>query len=138
MKRPGIFLLIALMVLITGACDRTGESGGRLVIKVTDDPFDITNIESASVTITKVEIKKAGDGISDGNAFVVLSEDTVTIDLIDLRNGVVETLLDMEVPEGEYDLIRLYVDQAGLKLKNNAEPFYVKAVSYTHLTLPTN
>ena len=131
MKKTGLILLAASLLLFTGACDRiqTGDGQGRLVIKVTDDPFDISSIESATVTITKVEIKKVGDGVSDGNPFVVLSDDTVTVDLIDLRNGVTETLLDLDIPEGEYDLIRLYVEEAGLKLKDFADPYNVKVPS---------
>lgn len=131
MKKTGLILLAASLLLFTGACDRigNGDGQGKLVIKVTDDPFDISTIESATVTITKVEIKKVGDGVSDGNSFVVLSDDTVTVDLIDLRNGVTETLLDLEIPEGEYDLIRLYVEEAGLKLKDIADPYSVKVPS---------
>lgn len=102
---------------------------GRMVLKVTDAPFDIGNIESALVTITKIELRKAGDGISDGNPFILLSEDTITLDLIDLRNGVTETLLDMEIPTGTYDLVRLYVDEAGLKLKESEEIHRVKVPS---------
>jgi hypothetical protein len=107
--------------------DNAGD--GRLVIKMTDDPFYISGVESATVTITKVEIKKVGDGISDGTPWMVLSEETVTLDLIDLRNGVTETLLDLEVPAGEYDQVRLYVDEAGLKLKDNDDPYSVKVPS---------
>ncbi|MGE5349402.1 MAG: DUF4382 domain-containing protein [Actinomycetota bacterium] len=121
MKKRAIILITAALVLVTGACNKTGtdDGMGRVVLKVTDAPFDISNIESALVTITKVELRKAGDGISDGNPFITLSEDTVTLDLIDLRNGVTETLLDMEIPTGTYDLVRLYVDEAGLKLKDS-------------------
>ena len=131
MKKTCLILLTAALLLFTGACDeiRTGDGQGRLVINVTDDPFDISTIESATITITKVEIKKVGDGVSDGNPFLVLSDDTVTIDLIDLRNGVTETLLDLDIPEGEYDLIRLYVEEAGLKLKDFANPYNVKVPS---------
>jgi len=131
MKKPGIILLAAAMLLLTGACSKTGtgDGQGRLVIKVTDDPFDISSIESATVTITKVEIKKTGDGVSDGNPFILLSDDTVTVNLIDLRNGVTETLLDLEVPEGEYDLVRLYIEEAGLKLFDFPDSYNVKVPS---------
>ncbi len=124
-------LLAATLILIAGACNeiKTGDGNGRVVLKVTDAPFDISNIESALVTIVKVEIRKAGDGISDGNPFLTLSEDTVTVDLIDLRNGVTETLLDLEIPTGTYDLLRLYVDEAGLKLKDSEEIHRVKVPS---------
>ena len=131
MKNMMILLTAAAFLLITGSCSETknNDADGRLVIKMTDDPFDISGIESATVTITKVEIKKVGDGISDGSPWLTLSEDTVTLDLIDLRNGVTETLLDLEIPAGEYDQVRLYVDEAGLKLKENENPFAVKVPS---------
>jgi hypothetical protein len=131
MKKRLTVLITAALILIAGACNeiRTGDDQGRIVLKVTDAPFDISNIESAMVTITKVEIRKTGDGISDGNPFIILSEDTVTVDLIDLRNGVTETLLDMEIPTGTYDLVRLYVDEAGLKLNDSDEIHRVKVPS---------
>jgi hypothetical protein len=131
MKKTVYILLAAALVMFAGSCDRngSGDGQGRLVVKVTDDPFDINNIESATVNITKVEIKKVGDGISDGNAWVVLSEDTVNVDLLDLRNGVTQTLLDLQIPEGEYDMVRLYVDEAGLKLKDNPDAYNVKVPS---------
>lgn len=121
-------MLTAALILIAGACNeiRNGDDQGRVILKVTDAPFDISNIESALVTITGIELRKVGDGISDGNPFITLSEDTITIDLIDLRNGVSETLLDLEIPTGEYDLVRLYVDEAGLKLKDSDEIHRVK------------
>ncbi len=125
-------MMTALLLVGLGACNeasKSGEGDGRVIIRITDAPFDISSIESATVTITRVEIKKVGDGISDGNAFVTLSEDTVTIDLIDLRNGITETLLDLDIPAGEYDLIRLYVDEAGLKLRDYDEPYTVKVPS---------
>ncbi len=128
MKKGVLILLAAALVLISGACTETARTG-RLVLKVTDAPFDISSIESATVTITRIELKKVGDGISDGNSFITLSEDTVTLDLIDLRNGVTETLLDMDIPGGSYDMVRLYVDEAGLKLNDNDEIFTVKVPS---------
>jgi hypothetical protein len=131
MKKNGLIFLAAAIILLAGSCDRNGtnEGYGRLVIKVTDDPFDINNIESATVAITKVEIKKVGDCVSDGNPYVVLSEDTVNIDLVDLRNGVTQKLLDLQIPEGKYDFIKLYVDEAGLKLKDLPDIYRLKVPS---------
>ncbi len=128
MKKKAILLLTAALILIAGACNeiRNGNDTGRVILKVTDAPFGISNIESALVTITKVELKKEGDGISDGYQYITLSEDTVILDLIDLRNGVAETLLDMEIPAGRYDMVRLYIDEAGLKLKDSEEIHRVK------------
>ena len=122
-------MAFALIVLFTGcnkSADNTGT--GQLAIKVTDAPFPIDMVESASVTITKVEIRKAGDGISDANPFIVLLEDTLTFNLIELRNGVVDELLKMEIPEGKYNLLRLYVEEATLKIKDG-DTYKVKVPS---------
>ncbi len=87
MKKLGFLLLAAALLLLTGACSKTGtgDGQGRVVIIVTDDPFDISSIESATVTITKVEIRRVGSSMGDGNPFLMLSDDTVTIDLINLQ-----------------------------------------------------
>lgn len=133
MKKTALILFAALALGLMSGCDKNGSGEtGRIVLKVTDDPFDISYVESATVTITKVEIRKTGDGISDGNPFVLLSDVPVTVDLIDLRNGLTETLLDLEIPEGEYDLVRLYVEEAGLRLKGFADPYTVKVSGGSH------
>lgn len=122
-------LSVALIGFITSCNKSSEESGtGQLAIKVTDAPFPIDMVESASVTITKVEIRKAGDGISDSNPFIVLLEDTLTFNLIELRNGVVDELLKMEIPEGKYNLLRLYVEEATLKIKDG-DTYKVKVPS---------
>ena len=124
-----IILSVALTGFITSCNKSPEESGaGQLAIKVTDAPFPIDMVESATVTITKVEIRKAGDGISDGNPFIVLLEDTITFNLIELRNGVVDELLKMEIPEGKYNLLRLYVEEATLKIKDG-DTYKVKVPS---------
>lgn len=119
MKKSFYAILAALLVLIMPGCNKTSDSGnGRLIVKITDAPFPVDMVESAEVTITKIEIRKAGDGISDGNPFNVIWEGSETFNLLDLRNGVVEDLLNIDIPAGEYNLIRLYVDEASLKVKD--------------------
>ena len=88
---------------------------GKLVINLTDDPFPIEFIEEAKVTITQVEIRKGDD--SNGYPFIILLEDTLEFNLLELRNGVTAELLETEIPAGKYDLIRLYVQQASIKIK---------------------
>jgi len=131
MKKIFAGILAATFVMIFTGCSK--DNGyGRLIINMTDAPFPLDLVESATVTVTKVEIRKIGDGISDGNPFMTLwenSEEPKEFNLLDLQNGVVAELLDLEIPAGEYDLIRLYVDEAGLVLKEGGESFTVKVPS---------
>jgi predicted small secreted protein len=121
------FAVAALMLVFTG-CDKTNDGNGRLVVNITDAPFPVDMVESAEVTITKLEIRKAGDGISDECPFEVIWEGSETFNLLELRNGVIAELLDLEIPSGEYNLLRLYVDEAALKVKEG-ESYKVKVPS---------
>jgi hypothetical protein len=122
-----IFFPILIAAILFSGCTRTVDGPGKLVIKVTDDPFNIDFVESATVMITKVEIRRAGH--NEGNPFMVLSEDTMSFDLLQLRNGITKELLDLEIPQGSYDLIRLYVEEASLKIKDRPDAFNVKVPS---------
>ncbi len=130
MKKLFISVITIAVIALFWSCSKSSDSSqpGRLIIKVTDSPFPVDTIEYANVTITKVEVRKTGDGISDGNPFIVISEEPVTFNLLELRNGLVEKLADIEIPQGSYDLIRLYVDEASLKVKEG-EIFNVKVPS---------
>lgn len=117
-KRLG-FLISTLVAIIVGftACEDNTESGnGRLKITLTDAPFLIDLIEEANVTINKIEVRNK-DSIN-GNPFMVVSESEASFNLLDLQNGVTAELANVEVPAGNYDLVRLYVSEASLKLKS--------------------
>lgn len=125
-----IIVFAGAIALLFSACTKSENDTGRLVVKVTDDPFNISFVESATVTITKIELKKAGFNHNPGeNPFIVLSEDTITLDLINLRNGITEELLNLDIPAGTYDQVRLYVDNAGLKIREQNSPFHCKVPS---------
>ena len=125
MKKIFLTFLAAAFMLVFASCDKTNDGNGRLVVNITDAPFPVDMVESAEVTIAKLEIRKAGDGISDECPFEVIWEGSEIFNLLDLRNGVVAGLLDIEIPAGEYDLLRLYVDEASLKVKDG-ESYTVK------------
>ena len=119
MKKILLTFAAAALMLFFAACDKTNDGYGRLIVNITDAPFPIDMVESAEVTITKLEIRKAGDCVrEDTCSFEVIWEGSETFNLLDLRNGVVTKLADIEIPEGEYDLLRLYVDEASLKVKD--------------------
>lgn len=125
MKRA--FLIIISIVLITSGCTKLpGGDTGRIIVKVTDDPFNINLVESATVTVDKIELRRAAADTTGKDPFITLSVEPVTFDLLKLRNGITARLLDLEIPSGKYDLVRLYVTQAGMKITDQAKDFSLK------------
>jgi hypothetical protein len=125
-----VFIILSVAAFTMAGCTKTTDSPdgpGRLVVKMTDDPFNISFVESATVKISKIEVRKTGE--NDTTPFITVSEDTLVLDLLQLRNGVTQTLPAIELPQGSYDLVRLYVVEAGLKLKDNPMDFKVKVPS---------
>jgi len=100
-----------------------GDQLGHLVIKLTDAPFPFEMIETATVNIFKVEIRKVCDCEEDGYPYIELPlpDDSNGFNLLELRNGVTADLVEMGIEPGNYDLIRLYVDEAALKIKDGDE-----------------
>jgi hypothetical protein len=130
MKTKGlIFSVLALVtsLFLTGCQDFENGQPGRLVVKITDAPFPIDLVEEANVTITKLELRTEVD--TAGYPFLTIFEGSREFNLLELRNGVTEELVNLEVPAGEYNLMRLYVDNASIKVKDQEGSFDVKVPS---------
>jgi|GEM_PF-171427 len=135
----GAMLIALAMLFAVTSCEEEQTTGmlpggeeGMLNVELTDAPIDLDLVEEANVTISKIEIRKdLEEAASDtGYPFITLYDSTETYNLLELRNGVTETLVDMEVPTGKYDLIRMYVDNASLTL-TNGNTYDVKVPSGT-------
>jgi hypothetical protein len=127
----GIFA--ALSIVFLPGCNKDMENDqqkqldsdqlGHLVIKLTDAPFPFEMIEAATVNIVKVEIRKVCECDEDEYPYIELPlpDDSNGFNLLELRNGVTADLVEMGIEPGNYDLIRLYVDEAVLKIKDGDE-----------------
>ncbi len=101
-------ILLTLFTLFSSCSENAQESDfGRLSIKLTDAPFPHELVSEANVTIFKVEARQKDS--EDETGFLTLMEDEIEINLLELTNGVTETLVDTDIPVGSYDLIRVYV-----------------------------
>ncbi len=117
MAHKFILVFSILFFLILFGCEKGVENSdtGILSIKLTDAPFPIDMVSEANVTISMIEVRK-DQSESEGNPFLVLSEDEFTYNLLDLQNGITADLVEIEVPVGDYNLVRLYVSSANIKL----------------------
>lgn len=119
MKKYSILFVALMGFLLFGCSDATDNSStGKLSLTITDSPFPVDWLDSAIVNINKIEIRDKVD--SSGSPFLVLSEEAQSVNLLDLRNGVTEELLNLDIPVGRYDLIRLYVESAKVKFTDGS------------------
>lgn len=119
MKKKGLVLatIFGMSLLYFTGCQKVdSDQTGRIIVKITDAPFPIDWIDKASVTITRVEVRNEDE--SDDKPFLTLFEGSMEFNLLDLRNGVTADLLDMEIPVGNYNLIRIYVENASISVKD--------------------
>jgi Domain of unknown function (DUF4382)/Carboxypeptidase regulatory-like domain len=122
-------LLLTIAVFLISGCDSANEpqDSGSLLVKVTDAPFPADFVESATVTIDSIEIRQKSG--TEDNPYIVISDIPMDFNLLELRNGITASLPEIEIPVGSYDLVRLYVEDASIVLKENLEKFNLKVPS---------
>ena len=119
MKKKGLVIaaIFGVFLLYFTGCQKVdNDQTGRIIMKITDAPFPIDLIDEASVTVTKVEIRDREK--TNEKPFITVFEGSREFNLLDLRNGVTADLLDLEIPVGNYNLIRIYVENAGISVKD--------------------
>ena len=130
-----LLVTLALGLGVWTACDTVGTAPGddvegRFTLRLTDAPADV---DSVVVTIDRVDLVAAddeddgadngdgdeddgngdedsddnGDGDDEETGIITLTNETRQLDLLQLQDGVTETLADVTVPEGTYTQLRL-------------------------------
>lgn len=119
-----IFTVTAIALTMLASCtpkDETGDNNkGSLKVLLTDSPFPADEVRAVNVTVDRVSIKQPDDLTTeetDESGFLVLSEETNTYNLLDLQNGTVATLANIEsIGPGTYTEIRLHIVSAEIVL----------------------
>tara|TARA_R110000868_G_scaffold3285_5_gene21482 strand:+ start:4030 stop:4902 length:873 start_codon:yes stop_codon:yes gene_type:complete len=132
------FFLIAIMtsLLFLFSCSDSNDTGsgyGKLGIQLTDAPFPTDLVAEANVTIYKIEARYTANTVEEdetaseseeNSSFVVLMEEEVNVNLLELTNGITQQLVDIDVPAGYYDLIRVYVKGVNVVLNDEMATTY--------------
>lgn len=85
---------------------------GNFRLVATDAPFTYDTITSAKITLNKIVVRQSG------GSFTTVMDKSVTLDLVNLKNGLMSTLADLTIAPGQYDMIQLHVSSASVDLKN--------------------
>ncbi len=130
-----VFLVVCSILISSCTDNNDSNSGyGQLNIQLTDAPFPHDMVAEANVTIFKIDARYKGDielnaqaidstdvtiETDSGKSFIVLMEDEIQVNLLELTNGVTKNLVDMDIPTGSYDLMRVYVKGVNIVLKDS-------------------
>lgn len=119
--------VLALGLLLFGnGCDTlmNGDSddvkSGTFSVVLTDAPFPADLLNHAFIYVDSLEVR-VKDAEEDTSSRIMLSRTPATYDLMDLRNGITATLAELDIPEGTYSQVRLYVDSAKVVLVDSTE-----------------
>ena len=124
--RRSVFVLLAALSPV--ACSDSSGPGGqsRVTVHLTDAPGDV---EAAVVTISEVYLQG-----SEGR--VTLSDDDVTVDLLDLANSTAVIVDEAVVPEGNYSELRFVITGAYVEVENGSGGTDIYASSPNYSGLP--
>jgi len=123
----GIIAILLVLVSCESIVSNSGDNSGTgsLSIKVTDAPFPAEMVAEANVAVNKVEIRRRD---TDSSGFETIFQDSVNFNLVDLQNGVTQTLVNADLKTGNYDLVRIYIYDANIVL-DNGEQYDLKVPS---------
>lgn len=95
-----------------------------LTVFLTDAPFPTDLIAEANISINQIRLKISSEDEeeSDEEDFLILSEEEMQFNLLELTNGLTATLVNIQVPTGSYDEVRVIVTDASVLL-NDGELF---------------
>ncbi len=126
MKAKFILAMVGAIVLLFTSCSEDGFTNslsdsnetGQLRVRLTDAPFPFDLVAEANVTVFKVEARRLSaedesnqmENETEGaSPFVLLMESEIDVNLLELTNGTTTMLADLEVPQGSYDMVRIFV-----------------------------
>src|SRR5262245_60891621 len=112
MFRSRIIALAAVGVLAAAqACDLTAPRPGKISLKLTDAPGDVS---VAVVTIEQIYLQPAGD---DSSHRIILRDEPVTVDLLTLAGTTMDLVTNAAIPGGAYGQLRFVVSGAYIEVE---------------------
>lgn len=145
MIKPRIsFLFLLILAFSLMGCgdddDPTGngtQSPGTLRVSLTDAPTPIEGVEALHITVSEVRVNpNSGD---DGQWYDILPDTLTaeerTFDLLELANGNRVILGEEDLPPGDYEQIRLVVEESVVTVDGTVYPLKIPSGSTSGLKI---
>ena len=94
---------------------------GRILIRLTDAPFPHDMVSEVNITISKVAAQVMSSDYKEDGSYsdFELSKPSLSVNLLQLTNGVTITIANTDIPEGIYSGLKLFISEASVRLKDN-------------------
>jgi len=135
MKRLFISILtICLLIISTTACDPSeNASTGTLQVALTDAP---AAYESVLIDIEEVRVHIESEAEDEDDGWRTISDQQITVDLLNLTNGTTEILGEAELEPGTYGQMRLVLgDDNELVIDGQSIPLTTPSAQQSGLKL---
>lgn len=116
-------IVVAVLMIVATSCSNeatTPNSFGNVTLKITDAPMHYDQFMKANVIIDKIEIGNS----ADPSSFIVLRDTPLKVNLLGLVNGITQTMASIDIPEGDYNMLRLYISSTEMHMKNGTNFTY--------------
>jgi hypothetical protein len=125
--RRSLLFAAFLPMACTDSSGPNGGQGPRVTIQLTDAPGDV---EAAVVTISEVYLQGQGGRVT-------LTDEEVTVNLLDLANSTAVLVDEAVVPEGTYSELRFVITGAYVEVENASGGTDIYASSPSYGGLPS-
>ena len=119
MARNYFVLYLVIICLLISGCQESQDApevdSGKIFLRLTDAPFPHHLVSEVNITISGVLAKEDGESID-----WELSDRSLTVNLLQLTNGITITLANTDIPEGSYSGLKLLIRKASVRLKDNS------------------
>jgi len=122
MKSLKYILLVSIIVLYSSCSksDTIANSKGNITIKLTDAPIPYNQFMEVNMTIDSIALGNS----ADANSFITIMNEPTKYNMLDLVNGVTETMVNMSIPEGKYDTLRLFISSTEMVMNDGTSFSY--------------
>jgi len=131
-----ISVLISILIFFTGCGLSGNKDTGTFQVLLTDAP---ANYESVFVDIQEVRIHKSNSADDQDSGWITVQREPMVVDLIELTNGNVEFLGEIDLEPGRYSQLRLILgDQNEVVINGESYPLTTPSAQQSGLKIQIN
>ena len=118
-------LFLSFVVILFVSCQEPEEipepESGRILLRLTDAPFPHDLVSQVNVTFSKVAVLPASTDHKDADLTqqMEISKIPLSVNLLQLTNGITITMANTDVLEGDYKGLKLFISKASIRLRDS-------------------